>query len=202
MEIFTIGHSTHTLGHFIKLLTDASVTAVADVRSSPFSKYSPHFNREELKESLQEVEIDYRFYGKYLGGRPKTKSLYKHGVADYEAMALTTEFLQGLDLVMAGAEKHRMALMCSEHDPLECHRCLLVGRALAERGIAIKHILSDGRIESQTEIENRLLSLSGRNEDDLFASKEDRLTAAYREHSKKVAYVEPRPETPKPIAAE
>ena len=108
--------------------------AVADVRSSPYSRHSPHFSRDELRAELRSEGISYVFLGNELGGRPKDRRFYCEGVADYEKMAQTPEFKTGLDRVIEGARKYRIALMCSEHDPLDCHRCLLVGRALAQRG--------------------------------------------------------------------
>jgi hypothetical protein len=103
---------------------------------------------------------------------------------------------------MDGARKYRVALMCAEQDPLDCHRCLLVARALGERGAQVRHILSDGQIASQAEIEDKLLAMSGRAHEDLFASREERLAAAYRERAHKVAYAEAAPDATGPVAAE
>jgi hypothetical protein len=137
-----------------------------------------------------------------VGGRPAERRFYCDGVADYEAMATTKEFSIGLDRVVEGARKYRIALMCSEHDPLDCHRCLLVGRALAEREVAVSHILNNGKIVSHTGIEDRLLELCGRNAHDFFAPRAERLSAAYRERALKVAFTEPKPNPNGPMAAE
>jgi uncharacterized protein (DUF488 family) len=104
--------------------------------------------------------------------------------------------------VVEGARKYRIALMCSEREPLECHRCLLVGRALAERGVQVNHILGDGSIVSHTTIEETLLERSGESAEDLFASRAERLAMAYREQGRKVAYAKPQPDPRGPIAAE
>lgn len=189
-EILTIGHSTLPLEQFLALLASAKVTAIADVRSSPWSRFNPQFNRDQLKQSLKANAIAYRFFGRQLGGRPSDPSLFYGATADYEAMARTIEFAEGLKLVLDGAKKHRVALMCSEHDPLDCHRCLLVGRSLTERGSSVRHILSNGETKSQNQIEDTLLSMSGRDCDDLFAPRSERLNAAYRERSLRVAYAE------------
>lgn len=187
-EIYTIGHSTRTLESFISLLKHWNITGLADVRSSPWSRFNPHFNRPELKRSLGLRQIDYRFFGRQLGGRPDFPQLYRDGVANYEAMAETAIFHEGLDLVTAGAEKHRLALMCSEHDPLECHRCLLVGRALSERGYSMRHILSHEEAQTQKDIEGRILKLTGNDQHDLLCRVENPVVEAYREWSKRVAY--------------
>jgi len=200
-EVFTIGHSTHSWEHFVLLLRNANVTAVADVRSSPYSRHYPQFNREVLRQELRLDGISYVFLGQELGGRPSERRFFCEGVADYEKMAQTSEFKSGLDRVIDGTKKYRVALMCSERDPLDCHRCLLVGRALAQRGTRVNHILDSGNIVSQDEIEENLLDLSGRNTDDFFAPRAERLAAAYRERALKVAFAE-RPDPGSPMAAE
>jgi uncharacterized protein (DUF488 family) len=191
VDVLTIGHSTHSWERFVALLRSAGVTAVADVRTWPYSRRHPHFNRDALRDALPQEGISYVFLGKDLGGRPAERSLYCDGVADYEMMAQATEFNKGLDRVVEGARKYLIALLCSERDPLDCHRCLLVGRALAERGVGVRHILSDGEIASHTKIEDKLLEISGRNADDFFALRTERLAAAYRERARKVAFAEP-----------
>jgi uncharacterized protein (DUF488 family) len=194
-KVLTIGHSTMPLEAFLSTLRASGVTAVADVRSSPFSRRVPHFNREELEVSLKDCGIEYRFLGKELGGRPRTSDLYCEGVADYEKMALEPAFHNGLNRVIKGANEHVVALMYSEHNPLDCHRCLLVSRALANRHVPVAHILGNGRITEQRDIEEALLNLSTNPIDDMFASREDRLASAYRQRALAVAYREPRRES-------
>jgi uncharacterized protein (DUF488 family) len=201
-EVFTIGHSTHSWERFVALLQSAHVTAIADVRTSPYSRHSPQFSRDSLRAELRSDGISYVFLGKELGGRPSGHRFYCDGVADYEKMAQAPEFSKGLDRVIEGAKKYRIALMCSERDPLDCHRCLLVGRALAQRGVRVNHILDDGRIVSHNQIEEALLRLAGRDAADLFAPPSERLATAYRERARKVAFAEPQPGSGGPIAAE
>ncbi len=200
LEVFTIGHSTLSYEKFLELLRRASITAVADVRTAPYSRHFPQFNRDTLRSELLLDNIAYVFLGDELGGRPKDKQFFCDGVADYEKMALTANFAKGLRRVVDGAKKYRIAMMCSEHDPLECHRCLLVGRALHERGVAVRHILFDGGEASQADLEERILDSSGHGDGDLFEGPEMRLAAAYRKQASKVAYSE-RKASP-PIAAE
>jgi uncharacterized protein (DUF488 family) len=172
--VLTIGHSSHQWTQFAALIRGAEVRALADVRSSPSSRYA-HFNRAALNAGLNAVGISYVFMGVELGGRPRCG-----GPADYEQMAKSPLFLTGLDQIEEMASRSRLALMCSEHEPLECHRCLLVGRRLVERGVDVAHILRDGRIERHAETEERLLKLTRQTDRDLFASRDQRLTAAYR----------------------
>lgn len=192
--VFTVGHSTLDLDSFLNLLKKAGVTAVADVRSSPFSRRSPHFNRNELRAALKEIHVKYVFLGKELGGRPCASNLFCDGVADYEKMALEPAFLKGIDRIAEGSTEHTIALMCSEHNPLDCHRCLLVGRVLTERKIPLEHILSNGKLASQHALEEKLLSLVGSETTDikdLFATRDELLATAYKLRAKAVAYREP-----------
>jgi uncharacterized protein (DUF488 family) len=191
LTVFTIGHSTHTYEHFLSLLRASGITAVADVRTTPFSRHFPHFNETELRSELKLDGISYVFLGKELGGRPFGRGFYCDGVADYEKMAKTETFASGIKRVIDGAKKFRVALMCSEHDPLDCHRCLLVGRALSGEGVRLVHILGDSSSVSHEAIEEKLLYLAGRSSEDLLMTAAERLSAAYRDRSLKVAYVEP-----------
>ena len=202
LEVFTIGHSTLPYERFIALLRHAGVDAVADVRTSPFSRHFPQFNRDTLKSELRLDGVSYVFLGRELGGRPSDPKLYSEGVADYEKMATCEAFGKGLERVVEGAKRYRIALLCSEHDPIDCHRCLLVSRALAKKGVRVSHILTDGTVASQARIEDRLLELAGRVSDDLFATREERLATAYKDRARTVAFAEPRPIPQGPVAAE
>jgi len=190
-EILTVGHSSHSPERFIALLRGAGVTAVADVRSAPYSRHAPQFNRDPLRDDLGRAGIAYVFLGRELGGRPAEREFYADGVADYEKMAQAPAFAEGLERVIEGAQSYRIALMCSERDPLTCHRCLLVGRALKERGARVSHLLDSGECVSHSAIEDELLARTGRTGDDLFAPRDERLAAAYREHGRKVAFAQP-----------
>ena len=187
--ILTIGHSNHALPRFIALLQAAGVTAVADVRSAPVSRFAPHFNKDRLATSLAEQGMTYVFLGKELGGRPQLPELFSDGVADYEKMAVAPAFKTGIERLITGAESPRIAVMCAEVDPLDCHRCLLVGRALAEEGVDVGHILSSGQLLTHAEIEDRLLDLAGLTDENLLgASRGERLAEAYRARARKDAY--------------
>jgi len=193
-EILSIGHSIMPYDQFASHLLDSGVTAVADVRSSPFSRRAPQFSRDSLRPTLKSSGIAYVFMGEQLGGRPKEGHFFRNRIADYEKMATSSDFLRGLDRLIDGTKKHRIALVCSEHNPLDCHRCLLVGRALTERNLTMRHILSDGSIINQSEVERRLLQLAAgdtKNADDLFLSQEEQLVDAYRKQARKVAFQQP-----------
>lgn len=188
-QVWTVGHSTLSIIEFLEILCRQKITAIADVRSSPASRRYPHFNRDELKLSLKGAGIAYVFLGEELGGRPKISRLFTDGVADYEKMAVEPHFLQGLDRVIKGSRDFNIALMCSERNPMHCHRCLLVGRALSYRGIEVLNIAGN-RVLSQPEIEERLLEVQMQQGEDLFLSSDEQISNAYRGWSLKVAYSE------------
>jgi uncharacterized protein (DUF488 family) len=182
----TVGHSNASLSNFLKLLSGGEITAVIDVRSVPYSRF-PHFGRERLTRSLGMVGMSYRFLGDSLGGKPSSPAVCTNGRADFDKMAATTSFHRGIDLVLKLADQERVALMCSEHEPLQCHRCVLVGRALAQQGVGIEHILRDGSLEPHSQTEDRLQALHARQ----IGSLDDqpaRLAAAYRARAWRIAF--------------
>jgi uncharacterized protein (DUF488 family) len=187
-NLLTIGHSNLQADQFLALLKAHNVTAIGDVRSVPFSRRFPWFSSRTLSERLHGKGIAYVMVGDTLGGRPANPALYCDGIADYEAMAATAEFRAGLDRVAAEMTHHRLCLMCSEREPLDCHRCLLVSRALAERGCTIGHILGDGSVESHAATEERLLAgLRPGAGGDLFGDRSSRLAEAYRRRARRIA---------------
>jgi uncharacterized protein (DUF488 family) len=187
-DLFSIGHSNIPAERFVALLREAGVDAIADVRSTPFSRRFPWFSAKSLVATLAQHGMAYLAYGEVLGGRPRDAALYRDGVADYEAMAQWPEFQIGLDRLLADTARARVCLMCAEREPLDCHRCLLVARALAERGLAVGHILHDGTIEPQQATEQRLLALAGEGDDLFVTGQNERLAAAYRRRVRAVGY--------------
>ena len=190
--VFTIGHSTHTIDEFIALVKRHAVDVVADVRSMPYSRVAPQFNREALRRALRLEGIRYVFLGEELGGRPADPSCYENGQVRYERLAQTERFKYGIERVIRGANRYRIALMCTEKEPLECHRTLLVARALHDRGVDVRHILADGRLEAHEMTMERLLDLLGLRQVDLFGSHsrshEEMLADAIARQASKVAW--------------
>ncbi len=186
--VYTVGHSDHSLERFVFLVKGAGITAIADVRSSPFSRFHNQFNREPLKKALQREGVQYVFLGKELGARPQDQSCYRNGIAEYGLIAKTALFRQGVDRVIQGAENFRIALMCAEKEPLDCHRTILVSHDLASKGITIRHVLADGRIENHAETEERLLKLTEQETADFFAG--DSLERAYEIRGRAICFKE------------
>jgi len=194
--IFTVGHSTHSADQLRELLLRNGITAVADVRSMPFSRHNPQFNQPTLQADLKDAGIAYVFLGRELGARTEDQSCYVDGKVQYDRLAQTAPFQEGLDRVARGSIEYRIALMCAEKDPLTCHRTILVCRHLAARGIDVQHILADGRLESHEDAMARLLLELGMTAGDLFRSRDDLLREAYARRGDQIAYVEKVPSEP------
>jgi len=186
--VYTIGHSTHSTEKLIALFAAHHVTAVADVRSQPYSRMNPQFNRESLRGDLQAAGIAYTFLGRELGARPDDAGCYVEGKVQYDLLARTAVFQEGLARIAQGIGAHGIALMCAEKDPLVCHRAILVCRHLAARGISAQHILEDGRLERHDDALTRLLKELAIAERDLFRSRDDVIAEAYDRRGRQIAY--------------
>lgn len=191
MTVYTIGHSNHPIEKFVALLTSNGITAIGDVRSRPFSRRNPQFNKDRLAATLAGHGIAYVFLGRELGARSEDLSCYEGGKVRYDRLMTTALFESGLERVLSGAEKYRLALMCAEKEPLDCHRTLLVCRALEKHGTPLMHILSDGSTESHDQTMSRLVKLVGLSKSDLFLNQSELIAAACKIREEKVAYVRP-----------
>jgi len=155
--ILTIGHSNHPIEKLLSLLQASRVEVVVDTRSQPYSKYTAHFNREALQSAIAGAGMKYLYLGRELGGRPEGSEYYDAGGRVlYAKVADSRLFGDGIERVLAGSERYRVALLCAEEDPRDCHRRLLVARVLAERGALIRHIRGDGRLQPEEELRAEL----------------------------------------------
>jgi uncharacterized protein (DUF488 family) len=154
LALWTVGHSNHEFDRFLQLLLAERIEFLLDVRSFPYSRYAPQFNRDELEANLARRGVRYLFLGEELGGRPTREEHYDpEGHALYGPMSEEQPFRDAVDRLIAGAHRHRLALLCSEADPAHCHRRLLVGKVLAERGVQLRHILADGTVHPEDTVE-------------------------------------------------
>jgi uncharacterized protein (DUF488 family) len=201
--VFTIGHSNHKPEKFLELLGSHSINALVDVRSTPYSRHQPYFNKQALQSQLPKVEIRYVFLGGELGARPADTNCYVGGKAVYEKIAELDAFRQGLQRILKGAKNHRIALMCAEKDPITCHRAILVCQHLVPFNLEIAHIHGNGELEYHENLEERLLQahnlvdkkVDGQlslfitdSESELVRSK--RVHQAYQMQGDQIAYVE------------
>jgi uncharacterized protein (DUF488 family) len=152
-NVYTIGHSAHAWEAFAALLKAHGIDVVVDIRSTPYSRFAPQFDHEVLERKLAECGVKHLFLGAELGGRPNAPEYYdRRGHVLYGRMTGNREFLAGIERLERGIAGYRVALLCGEEDPAHCHRRLLVGRVLAERGHELLHIRADGRLQSEAEL--------------------------------------------------
>ena len=185
--IFTVGHSAHEIADFRDLLAQHDIEAVADVRSAPYSRRHPQFNRDALKEGLRANGIAYVFLGKELGARSKDPACYADGRVQFRKLARTPLFRSGIKRLLEGSGQMRIALMCAEKEPLACHRTLLVARELVRICKEVNHILADGTLETHGAAIDRLCRQLGIAED-LLRSPEAMEHDAYAAQEAKIAY--------------
>ncbi|MGP6089511.1 DUF488 domain-containing protein [Antarctobacter jejuensis] len=188
LRIYTVGHSTQPAESFVRLLHANGVTAVADVRSSPYSRHAPQFNTDALKDTLKGQGVAYAFLGKELGARSEDESCYVGNTVSYQKLAQSPLFLSGIQRVEEGGQRFQIALMCSERDPTECHRTILVSRVLQERGAQVCHILGDGTLEPHRNTMLRVLDILGTPRGDMLDSEDDLIARAYEGREKQIAY--------------
>jgi uncharacterized protein (DUF488 family) len=196
LECFTVGHSNHEVGQFIDLLKNQEISCLCDVRSSPYSKFTSQFNKENLDTELKKKGVLYVYLGNKLGGRYWDPALlYSNGVVNYNKVIQQQGFCEGINSVILNIKKGlRIALMCAEKNPLDCHRFLLVARALTNKGVRVKHILETGKVVLNEDLEKQLL-LKYKNELDQFlffqeaTSKEKTLEEAYQKRNQEVGFI-------------
>jgi uncharacterized protein (DUF488 family) len=174
-RILSIGHSNQSLEAFLDLIRLHQIEVLVDARSHPHSRHAPHFDARPLKGAVNAAGIKYLYLGKELGGRPAGAEFYDaDGHVLYGLVAQSPLFLEGIRRLEEGAQKYRIALMCSEENPTSCHRRLLIGRVLAARGITLDHIRGDGQIQTEAELANTEGTQQAGEQPGLFGQQEER----------------------------
>ena len=186
--VYTIGHSNGTAERLVGLLVQHGVGTVADVRSQPYSRFNPQFNREDLARVLKASGLEYLFLGHELGARSSNSACYRDGRAQYSLIAKTPLFEQGIERLQAAIEDRRVVILCAEKEPLTCHRSILIGRYLHERDFDVRHILEDGSLEDHDASLLRLLALHGMQENHLFHTRDELVAIAYEKQAEQIEY--------------
>lgn len=194
--LFTVGHSNHELEFFIDLVTTMRIDVIIDVRSNPTSAYVPHFNKPAISAELKENGIKYLHFGEEFGARRDSPQLMKmNGKVDFEKVRAEPKFQEGVNRVIEGIDKGlRISLMCSEAEPFDCHRFVMISYHFSKLGIDVQHILKDKSLVTSEELEQRLLKQYAKvlPQPDLFnpnvLSKEELVELAYRLREQEVAY--------------
>lgn len=193
-NLFTIGHSNHSLEHFKQMLIDNDVNCVVDVRSVPRSRFVPQFNEKRLSEYLKKFRISYCNMGEYFGARQVYPKYFNEGgYLDFECFRESDMFKTGLENILKALENHNMALMCTEKNPIDCHRAIMVGRGFELAGVKVEHILSDSTVISQDTFNNQLLQrYFSRNQQlslfDTMKNEDELLVEAYRKRNEEIGY--------------
>ena len=195
-NLFTIGHSTHSLSRFIELLRQYSIPLVCDVRSQPYSRYNKIFNKESIEKELSNNNIVYSFMGYELGGRTSNPDCYdENGKLQYHLVAQLPGFQLALSQIRDKLKTGNLALMCSENDPLNCHRMILICRELYKKTDflekEIQHILSDGSVKTNKEMEKALMD-KFKIYPDMFRTEKECIEEAYNKKAQKIAYTYPK----------
>lgn len=188
--LFTVGHSDHTSSRFSALLGKHEIDVIIDVRSQPYSRLRPQFNRETLTASLSNEGIAYVYLGRELGARRVEHESYQDRQARYDLIRRLPAFRNGLMRLRQQVVGHRPCLLCAEKDPITCHRTVLVCRQLRGEPIEIRHIRADGSIETTAQVEDRLIEAVGLPPAHLFLSREELVEQAYELQSERIAYAQ------------
>jgi uncharacterized protein (DUF488 family) len=153
--IYTIGHSNMTQKSFVDILKSFKIDIVVDVRSSPYSKFVSHFNREDIKRSLIENGMRYIFLGEYIGGKPRDKKYYENGKVNYMRVAQGDRYSEGINRIIELNNENNIVLMCSEEDPYNCHRHNLITQTLVKKGLEVTHIRKNSKIDKITNLDKK-----------------------------------------------
>lgn len=198
MDIFTIGHSNYSIDRLLDMLKYHNINCVVDIRGTPYSKYNIQYNKETISRTLVQNGYIYIYMGKEFAVQRENKSLYtENGYADFEKVIHDRDFLNGIERLKVGCKKgYRITLLGAMQNPINCHRCILLGRALREKGFNVKHILDDYTLASQEELEEVLLEkyYDKGNQIDFDAymkvepSKEDLIKQCYRLSNKEIGH--------------
>jgi uncharacterized protein (DUF488 family) len=145
--IFTIGHSNHPFSRFMELIQKQDIQMVVDVRTRPYSKYTPYYSKKPLEEGLKEYQVKYVYLGNNIGGKPDDPKFYHDGELLYRLLEADEKYQEGLKILLELARDNRIVIMCSEEDPYHCHRHHLISQSLLKNNFQITHIRGDGNLE-------------------------------------------------------
>ena len=198
MEIFAIGHSNYPYDKLIEMIKKYGIDCVVDIRETPYSKYNTQYNREVLRENLKSSGFTYVYMGHEFGAKRQTKESYNDdGYADFEKVIKEELFLKGIERITKGLQMgYKIVLLGAMQEPIRCHRSIMLGKYLNEKGFDVKYIMHEGNIVNQDYIEENLLNkyFSDRNQlsiDSLLGtdkSREEMIEEGYKLANKEIGY--------------
>lgn len=188
IQCYTIGHSNRSIEEFIDLLSIQAINCIVDARSMPYSKYAIQFNKDTIKNFLESNKIHYIFMGDEIGAKTEDKKFLTDGKVDFNKLKEKEEFKNGIDRIIEGlTKKYIIAIMCSEKNPVDCHRFSLISKALKTKGISVKHIISQGEIKTQEQLEDEIVKNVEKNQLNIFGESES-IDYAYEKIAGKIGY--------------
>ena len=192
--IYTIGYPEFPINEFLDVIKHYGIDCVIDVRSSPFSNYYSDYNKDALENALKQHNILYRNYANEFGARQTNPAFYSGDIVDFDKFINSAQFLEGVSKVKKGIERgYTFVLMCAEKDPIKCHRSIMLGKGFSNNGFDVRHIISRTELESQKELEERLLEMhhQDRFQLTLFGGEQsdsELLTDAYKKQNLAIGY--------------
>lgn len=183
--VYTFGHSILSLNLFFEVLSSFDIKYIYDIRSSPYSMYTPQFNAPELSKRCEKEGFNYSWLGKELGGKRTEDCVYIDNKVSFDKVAELEIFKKGIQTIKDNSQEN-IVLLCSESDPLKCHRFSLIGRQLLPQGVNLIHILGPSLTKSQKDLENEIYEKP--KSKGFGFSKDDGLSKAYNSLEKKIAY--------------
>ena len=198
IEIYTLGHSNYPFDKFIEILKKYDINCVVDIRSTPYSKYNTQYNKEFLHETLKNLGYTYIYMADEFGAKRRTRNSYNdEGYADFDKVILEEDFKKGIERLKVGcAKNYKIVLLGAMQEPIRCPRAILLGRELIKEGFNVKHIMHEGDLKTQDELEEQLLEkyFEERNQltmDSLLGnamSREDMIKESYKLANKEIGY--------------
>ena len=198
IEIYTLGHSNYPFDKFIEILKKYNINCVVDIRAIPYSKYNTQYNKEFFQSNLKKLGYTYIYMADEFGAKRKTRSSYNdQGYADFDKVVLEDDFRKGIERLKIGcAKNYKIVLLGAMQEPIRCPRAILLGKELIKEGFDVKHIMHEGNLKTQEELEEQLLEkyFEGRNQltmDSLLGnamSREDMINESYKLANKEIGY--------------
>ena len=198
IEIYTLGHSNYPFDKFIEILKKYNINCVVDIRAIPYSKYNTQYNKEFFQINLKKLGYTYIYMADEFGAKRKTRESYnEEGYANFEKVILEDDFKKGIKRLKIGCNKgYKIVLLGAMQEPIRCPRAILIGKELVKEGFNVKHIMHEGNLKTQNELEELLLEkyFDQRNQltiDTLLGndmSREDMIKESYRLANKEIGY--------------
>ena len=198
IEIYTLGHSNYPFDQFIDILKKYDINCVVDIRAIPYSKYNTQYNKEFFQSTLKKLGYTYIYMADEFGAKRKTRQSYnQEGYADFEKVILEDDFKKGIERLKTGCSKgYKIVLLGAMQEPIRCPRTILIGKQLIKEGFCVKHIMHEGDLKSQNDLEELLLEkyFNHRNQltiDTLLGndmSRDDMITESYKLANKEIGY--------------